>query len=168
MTIAALLLGLAALALRPVSAHAVVVTAAAGIAGIVAAVPPVADRRVARRRWAAVVALGVGAFVVVPVGAGPPPEPARLAAAVAGVVAAVAEEAFFRRFVYGRLARFGDALAVAVSAVAFALVHVPVHGWRVVPIDLAAGVLFGWQRWTTGGWSAPAVTHAAANLIQMG
>ena len=33
------------------------------------------------------------------------------------------------------------------------------------PVDLGAGLVFGWQRWATGSWVAPAGTHAAANLV---
>jgi hypothetical protein len=35
----------------------------------------------------------------------------------------------------------------------------------VLPLDLAAGLLLGWQRATTGSWAAPAVTHVVANLL---
>jgi membrane protease YdiL (CAAX protease family) len=91
------------------------------------------------------------------------------AAVAASVVAAVAEEAFFRRLVYGWLASsWGTAGAICGSAVAFAAIHVPVYGFAVLPIDTAAGLLLGWQRWMTGGWSASGLTHVAANLIAEG
>ena len=80
-------------------------------------------------------------------------------------LAAVAEEAFFRRFVYGLAAVRGPGLAVAASAVSFAAVHVTVWGWAVLPLDLAAGLVLGWQRWASGGWSVPAATHVAANVL---
>jgi membrane protease YdiL (CAAX protease family) len=51
--------------------------------------------------------------------------------------------------------------------VAFALVHLPGYGVSAFPINLAAGLLLGWQRWASGGWSAPALTHIAANLLQL-
>lgn len=87
-------------------------------------------------------------------------------AAAMGVVAAIAEEAFFRRFMYAWLDRWwGSATAVAASAVAFAVVHVPLYGVAVVWLDLGAGLLLSWQRWATGSWAAPAATHAAANLL---
>jgi membrane protease YdiL (CAAX protease family) len=89
-------------------------------------------------------------------------------AVVLNSLAAVAEEAFFRRFVYGLVAPFGPATAIAVSSVAFALVHVHTYGGWVVPIDLMAGALLGWQRWVTRTWSAPAVTHIVANLLALG
>lgn len=85
---------------------------------------------------------------------------------VAAVVfAAVAEEAFFRRFVYAMLGAGGAGLAVVGSAVLFALAHVTVYGWWVLPLDLAAGLVFAWQRWATGNWGVPAATHVAANLL---
>jgi membrane protease YdiL (CAAX protease family) len=80
-------------------------------------------------------------------------------------VAAVAEEALFRGALYGRLERLGAAPAIAGSAVAFALIHLPGYGLPALPVDLGAGLLFGWQRWASGRWTVPAATHAAANLL---
>jgi membrane protease YdiL (CAAX protease family) len=80
------------------------------------------------------------------------------------VLAAIGEEALFRRAAYGWMARFGPAIAVVATAVLFALVHVPVYCIAALPVDLGAGVLFGWQRAATGSWAVPAATHAVANL----
>ena len=114
-----------------------------------------------------VLALGVGAFVVgrVLVAGSPPPAAATALAVGLNTLAAVAEEAFFRRLVYGALLAAGPVAAVVGSAVLFAAVHVTVYGVWVLPLDLAAGLLFGWQRQATGSWAVPAVTHAAANLL---
>jgi membrane protease YdiL (CAAX protease family) len=81
------------------------------------------------------------------------------------VLAAVAEEALFRRVAYGWLARWGVPVAIVGSALLFALVHVPLYGAAVLPVDLGAGLVFGWQRWATGTWAVPAATHAAANVL---
>jgi membrane protease YdiL (CAAX protease family) len=81
------------------------------------------------------------------------------------MLAAVAEEAFFRGFLYGRLARFGAPVAVTVSAAAFALVHATGYPPAALWVDFAAGLVFGWQRWATGSWTVPAATHVAANLM---
>jgi membrane protease YdiL (CAAX protease family) len=81
------------------------------------------------------------------------------------LLAAVAEEALFRRAAYSALERHGAALAVGVTAVAFALIHVPLYGWAVLPVDLGAGLLLSWQRWASGTWTVPAATHAAANFV---
>jgi membrane protease YdiL (CAAX protease family) len=56
-------------------------------------------------------------------------------------------------------------LALVGTSLLFALVHVPLYGWAVFPVDLGAGLLFGWQRWAAGTWTVPAATHAAANLL---
>lgn len=84
-------------------------------------------------------------------------------ALVAG--AGVAEEAFFRRLLYGRLLRWGTAAAVVGSAVAFGLLHLPLHGTAALPIDVGAGLFLSWQRWASGTWAVPAATHALANLV---
>ena len=78
--------------------------------------------------------------------------------------AAIGEELFFRRLVFGTLARWGVGVAIVGSAVSFAAVHVPLYGPAVFWVDLGAGLLFGWQRWASGDWHASAATHALANL----
>jgi len=80
-------------------------------------------------------------------------------------LAAVSEEAFFRRLAYGVADVRGPALAIGTSAALFAAVHVTVWGWAVLPLDLAAGLVLGWQRWASGGWSVPAGTHVVANVL---
>jgi membrane protease YdiL (CAAX protease family) len=87
-------------------------------------------------------------------------------AVAAGVGVGVAEEALFRRGLYGLVERWGGLVAVLSTSLVFGLVHVPVYGWSMLPIDIAAGVVFGWQRWATRSWTAPAVTHALANAVQ--
>ena len=80
-------------------------------------------------------------------------------------LAAVSEEALFRRLLYGALLRWGPAAAVLGSAIAFAVVHVTVWGPRVLPLDLAAGFVLSWQRLASDRWSVPAITHVAANVL---
>ena len=81
------------------------------------------------------------------------------------ILAAVAEEALFRRAAYGWLERSGPAIAVLGSALLFALVHVPLYGVAAFPVDLGAGLLLSWQRWAAGAWTVPAATHTAANVL---
>lgn len=120
------------------------------------------------RRWAGVVFVGMLAFAAVRALNSTPLLPLGNAATGAGVVAAVAEELFFRRFLYGWwLSRWGAPMAIVGSSLAFAFVHVPLYGLSALPIDLGAGLLLGWQRWATGAWTAPAVTHVAANLLTL-
>ena len=175
-------LGLAALATRQPSTWAIVVTMGVGAVGLIAPLPVAAAPARPRRppgagTWLGAVGLGVGALLLAGrlpsvLGIGPPAgvlvPHAGAPAVAASVVAAVAEEMFFRRLVFGWLAPWGPAVAICGSALAFAAVHVPVYGVAVLPIDAAAGALLGWQRWITGGWSASGLTHVVANLIAEG
>jgi len=115
---------------------------------------------------AGVLALGVAAFALGRLLSSGAARPVPMGLALAlNTLAAVAEEAFFRRLVYGTLLRGGAAAAVVGSAVAFAAVHVTVYGPWVLPLDLAAGLVLGWQRWASGSWRVPALTHVLANLL---
>jgi membrane protease YdiL (CAAX protease family) len=162
----ALLLARPVLAARPMGPA--LLLACYGAIIVAASVPPTgadrADRPVLRPTTT--VALGLAALALAVAIAGPP-VPLRSTAwtPVLGVLAAVAEEALFRRLAYSRLLRFGPVVAILGSATAFALLHVPLYGVAVLPVDLGAGLLFSWQRWASGTWTVPAVTHAAANLL---
>ena len=137
-----------------------VVGAAGPVAGTVQADGTPAGRRLG------VLLLGVGAFALARlVGGGEPPVPGLGAAIALSTLAAVAEEAFFRRFVYGTLASGGVAVAVVGSAVLFAVVHLSIYGPWSLPVDVAAGLLLSWQRLASGSWHVPAVTHALANVL---
>ena len=116
--------------------------------------------------WGVVLGIGVAAVLAAGVVAGPVPD--RRVGVLAGgiaVVAAVAEEALFRRLLYDRLLRFGVVAAVGGTAVVFALVHLPAYGVAAMPVDLGAALLLSWQRYASGRWTVPAVTHAVANLL---
>ncbi|MDQ1697801.1 MAG: Type prenyl endopeptidase Rce1-like [Frankiaceae bacterium] len=85
--------------------------------------------------------------------------------AIATALVASAEEAFLRGALFDALDRWkGPDLAVAGGAVAFALLHVPLYGWHVLPLDLAVGVVLGALRLVAGSWTAPAVAHVGADL----
>jgi membrane protease YdiL (CAAX protease family) len=128
--------------------------------------PVAPDRPATTMSTVTVVAIGIGAFALGRVlGGGESPAPAYTRMLVLNLLAAVAEEAFFRRFVYSALRDGGAAVAVFGSAALFAVVHVTVYGFWVLPLDLAAGLLLSWQRWATGSWRAPAITHVVANLL---
>jgi membrane protease YdiL (CAAX protease family) len=123
-------------------------------------------KRVPVGRAGAVLVAGVAVVAVAAVLARPvPPVPGGTVALRLGVLAAVAEEALFRGALYALLRRRGALLSVGVPALAFALIHVPSYGLAALPVDLGAGLLFGWQRWASGRWAVPAATHAAANLL---
>jgi len=59
----------------------------------------------------------------------------------------------------------GAVPAIVVGAVCFALLHVPLYGWHVLPLDLAVGLVLGGLRQATGTPAAPAVTHVGADLV---
>jgi membrane protease YdiL (CAAX protease family) len=85
--------------------------------------------------------------------------------AVVTAVVATAEEGFLRGALYDAVVRrHGADAAIAVSAFAFGLLHVPFYGWHVLPLDIAVGVVLGVTRWLAGTWTAPAVAHVAADL----
>jgi membrane protease YdiL (CAAX protease family) len=134
-----------------------------GAASLVVAIGP---QNGPRLRPEVALALGVGAMAVATLLAGPV-IPNRLGpqALVLNTLAAVSEEAFFRRFLYGRLVRLGAVAAVAATALLFALVHIPAYGMAAFWVDLGAGLLLSWQRWASGTWTVPAATHVAANLL---
>jgi membrane protease YdiL (CAAX protease family) len=116
--------------------------------------------------WAVPLGLGMVGVAGAVVAGGPVGD--RRVGAVAGglaLLAAVAEEALFRRVLYDRLSRFGVVAAVVGSAVVFALVHLPAYGVAAMPVDLGAALLLSWQRYASGRWTVPAVTHAVANLL---
>ena len=81
-------------------------------------------------------------------------------------VVALAEEAFLRGALYEAVGRLtNQTVAVLVSAVAFALLHVPLYGWHAVPLDFAVGLFLGSLRLVTGSFVAPGIAHVTADLI---
>jgi membrane protease YdiL (CAAX protease family) len=85
--------------------------------------------------------------------------------AAATCLVALGEEAVLRGALLDRIAaRFGLPAAVMLTSAAFALMHVPLYGWHVVPLDLGAGLWFAGLRLVTGGTWAPTVAHAVADL----
>jgi membrane protease YdiL (CAAX protease family) len=83
---------------------------------------------------------------------------------VVGLVAA-AEELLLRGALFAVAQRWrGDVVAVGTTAVAFALLHVPVYGWHVAVLDLAVGVWLGVLRVVAGTVTAPILAHVLADL----
>lgn len=124
------------------------------------------SRSQTRNNRSIVLLVGVGAVAVAAVAAGKPPTMGFAPLSLPlSVLAALAEEALFRKTAYAWLLRRGAATAITGSAILFALVHLPLYGVSAMPVDLGAGLLFGWQRWASGNWTAPAATHAAANIL---
>lgn len=145
------------------------------LVGLCLAAGPTGAGRARSSGRAAVVGVLGGALVCLPVGltqlaALRPLHPAAglLPWAAAVTVVAGAEEAFLRGTLFDAVRRVAgsraDAWAVGVAAAAFALLHVPLYGWHVLPLDLAVGIVLGLLRLEAGSVVAPAVAHVLADL----
>jgi uncharacterized protein len=96
-------------------------------------------------------------------------------AAMQLIVVAMPEELFFRGFLLGLLEqRFppsrrwrggGVGLALVLSSLAFALVHLPRTGDPRQLMTFFPGLLFGWMRSSTRSVLAPTVMHASCNVL---
>jgi membrane protease YdiL (CAAX protease family) len=91
------------------------------------------------------------------------------------LVVALPEELFFRGFLLGLLEkRFppkrkilggGVGLALVLSSLAFAIIHIPKDGDPRVLATFFPGLLFGWMRSATGSILASTITHGASNIL---
>ena len=127
------------------------------------------------RRWPRAIAAGLaGAALLVaawataaphlPLAAGQHLAPLLVWTPLVALVA-VAEEIALRGVLFRAVLEAGGApLAIAVTSIVFALMHVPLYGWGALPLDLAAGVLLGGLRLLSGGVTAPTVVHVLADL----
>ena len=85
--------------------------------------------------------------------------------AAATTLVATAEELLLRGAIWRWTALAGgDVAALLVTSVLFALMHVPVYGPSVVPLDLGVGLFLGGLRLWFGGTAAPAAAHVVADL----
>jgi membrane protease YdiL (CAAX protease family) len=87
--------------------------------------------------------------------------------AVATILVGTAEEAVLRGALFdalGRLTSVGVVGAVVITAAVFALIHVPLYGWQVVPLDFGVGLWLAGFRLATGGIAASAIAHSVADL----
>ena len=149
----------------PGGARPLLLTAILGSVAVAGVLVPVPSDRARLPRWI-VLGIGLAGVAAAALAAGRPVAfPSSAWAIPLALLAAVAEEALLRRVLYARLQPAGTTVAIGVTAVLFALLHVPLYGWAAFPVDLGAGLLLSWQRWASGTWTVPAGTHAAANLL---
>jgi membrane protease YdiL (CAAX protease family) len=93
------------------------------------------------------------------------PAPSFAPWAAVTVLVATAEEAVLRGALFRALADgAGWVAALLGTSALFAVLHVPLYGWHVVPLDLGVGLFLGGLRLLTGGAVAPAVAHVVADL----
>lgn len=82
----------------------------------------------------------------------------------------LAEEGFFRGFIQKylcltlRCVRYGNAIAIVLSAILFGLSHF-IGGTRYVMLATIAGMGYGWVYWRTQRIEAAILTHFSLNLI---
>ncbi len=76
----------------------------------------------------------------------------------------IVEELIFRGVGFSLLQRFGAPVAIAGTAVAFALAHGLVQGF---PILLVFGLGLGWLRWQTGSIVPGIAVHASFNALSL-
>lgn len=107
-----------------------------------------------------------------------PPRPDTISAewcAVQWLVVGLPEELFFRGFLLARLERRfpprrrilggGVGAALVLSALAFALIHLPREGDPRALATFFPGLLFGWMRSATGSIVASTITHGGSNIL---
>jgi membrane protease YdiL (CAAX protease family) len=86
--------------------------------------------------------------------------------AAAVTIIAFAEEAFFRGALFDSLKEWvNETTAVIIAAVAFAALHIPLYGWKALPLDFAVGLFLGSLRVISRSWAAPGIAHTMADLI---
>jgi membrane protease YdiL (CAAX protease family) len=84
---------------------------------------------------------------------------------LATLVVATAEEVLLRGALLDALTEgAGFWVAILGTSAAFALMHVPLYGWGVVPLDFGVGFWFAGLRLTGGGVAAPTIAHVIADL----
>jgi membrane protease YdiL (CAAX protease family) len=133
--------------------------------GVRVARPPVGALLIGLAGSLMLVALAFGASQLAgqPIRAVPKTEFA--AWALVTILVASAEELVLRGALFDALRdSLGLWVAVLVTSVAFALMHVPLYGWHVVPLDLGVGVFLAGLRLASGSIAAPAVAHVVADL----
>lgn len=142
----------------------IVLIAMAAVAGWRPGRPSVSSLLIGSVGGLVLIALPRLAHPLMPAVIGMRPEPFAAWVLVTTIVV-TGEEALVRGALFGALERAaGPLAAVTVTSIAFALMHVPLYGWQVVPLDLGVGVWLGGLRLATGGVAAPAMAHGLADL----
>ena len=81
------------------------------------------------------------------------------------ILVASAEELILRGILFDAISEAaGVGVAVVATSLIFALIHVPLYGWHVVPLDIGVGVFLAGLRLASGSVAAPAIAHIVADL----
>ncbi len=85
--------------------------------------------------------------------------------AAAATTVAFAEEAFLRGALFDVIKKWRtEKEAVIIAAILFTALHIPLYGWRIVPLDFAVGIWLGVIRSLSGTFVASGMAHAIADL----
>jgi membrane protease YdiL (CAAX protease family) len=90
-----------------------------------------------------------------------------IAALFATILGPLFEELFFRGFLFAIVQRIlGAWLAIALTSVAFSLLHGPEYqwAWQHLVVIFLAGLAFGYARYRTGSTAASTLLHAGYNM----
>ncbi|MBF0468337.1 MAG: CPBP family intramembrane metalloprotease [Desulfamplus sp.] len=85
------------------------------------------------------------------------------------IIGPIAEEFFFRGFLYSCFRRYGVWISIFLSTLLFALCHMPEGGTfssisNIPPIPLTGGVVFGLSYEYSKSLAAPVIIHALGNM----
>lgn len=81
------------------------------------------------------------------------------------ILVASAEELILRGVLFDAIGEAaGIGAAIVVTSLLFALIHVPLYGWHVVPLDFGVGIFLAGLRLASGSVAAPALAHIVADL----
>lgn len=81
------------------------------------------------------------------------------------ILVASAEELILRGILFDAIGEAaGIGAAIVVTSLLFALIHVPLYGWHVVPLDFGVGIFLAGLRLASGSVAAPALAHIVADL----
>jgi membrane protease YdiL (CAAX protease family) len=80
-------------------------------------------------------------------------------------IVAIGEEVVLRGALFDALRPpVGVVATIGITSLAFALMHVPLYGWHVVPLDLAVGIWLAGLRLVSRSVAAPALAHTIADV----
>jgi membrane protease YdiL (CAAX protease family) len=82
--------------------------------------------------------------------------------AVGGIIAPIAEEAFFRGIIYGFFRRWGISVALVLSTLLFVMLH-PMSGGLPIT-QIIGGILFAVAYEIEGSLMVPIIVHASGNM----
>ncbi len=98
-------------------------------------------------------------------GIGHRPEGNFLTWGIVVTIVALTEEGFLRGTLFDAVCEWkGSNMAVIIGAIAFTILHIPLYGWYIVPLEFVVGLWLGILRASSDSPLAPGIAHVAADL----